>query len=139
MNYEQLVAGVTGLVRWCAVWQPQAVAGAFLLSLMPGSRLACGCHCTLFAAFLLLHVPDSEEHPCTWSATCVTQHMGSLLFFKLGSQVPDSEIEAVQELPRLDDLHAGEGADLKVGSSSRCCKLDSITQQHCAVAVHRAR
>lgn len=75
MNYEQLVAGVTGLVRWCAVWQPQAVAGAFLLSLMPGSRLACGCHCTLFAAFLLLQVPDSEEHSCTWSATCVTQHM----------------------------------------------------------------
>lgn len=51
-------------------------------------------------------------------------------------QVPDSEIEPVQELPRLEDLHAGESADLKVGgkhsiwrelSAWACCEFGACT------------
>ncbi len=34
-------------------------------------------------------------------------------------QVPDSEIDPVQQLPRLEEMHAGENADLKVRAS--CC------------------
>ena len=30
-------------------------------------------------------------------------------------QVPDADIEPVQELPRLEELHATEGADIKAG------------------------
>lgn len=78
LNYEQLVAGVTGLVSQ--------------------SFNARNCHC----------------HPCLFlCARFMPVDLRSSIF----SQVPEKEIEAIDELPYLADLKSKSVGDVKVRHS----------------------
>lgn len=154
MNYEQLVAGVTGLVRCTfppvllpsSLWQQVCcclpVAPYCTLAGAPGlvaaAQPAGNCECTQLYA----RVAGSDTDPSAAAAQCckppLQQGMHPMTAPEIPNsmQVPDSEIEPVQELPRLEDLHAGESADLKVGakhllrtefSAWACCEFGACT------------